>query len=141
MEEEEYKPSDELMDVVNSAIAHGIKSIKPGTVTLNPFLMTVQRGKRNIGRFDSLRMEDAIEQARRTVRRLGPDVEKYAIGYGGYAVIDGKQCEAIIIESEEIGAPSGVSFSQPIKKAGLLKKKVKPDGKPGFQGKVERRMM
>ena len=82
-----------------------------------------------------------MEQAKRTARRLGPDVERYAIGYGGYVMVDGKRREAIIIESEEIGAPSGVSYSQPYKKAGLLKKTLKPDGTPGFQGKVERRMM
>ena len=141
MEEEEYKPSDELLDVVNSAIEHGIKSVNPGTGTLVPFLMTVKSGQRTIGRLDSLRIEDAVEQAKLIARRLGPDVERYAIGYGGYVMVDGKRREAIIIESEEIGAPSGVSYSQPYKKAGFLKKTLKPDGAPGFMGEIERRMI
>lgn len=120
--------SEDLYTLAQKALSHAVDSVSGGG-DLVPFVMRDRGDEKGLTliRFWSDRLEESVEHAHRALRE-DPLIQQAALAFDGYINTDGVRQEAVIVEAYERGDAAGVSFAQPTKRVGLLRKRRAPDG-------------
>lgn len=87
-----------LVELMFSAIDHGINSVKDSSTPLIPFMITEHNKKKELKRFVSKNPEDGLIQARKYLRELKNQPEFAVIAFDGYLNMDNIKYNAVIVE-------------------------------------------
>ncbi len=100
-----------LNNLMFLALDHGIDSIKAGGPLIS-FVITESKGKRNIKRFVTKRLEDGQKEATQFVSTSKSKIDRYALAYDGYVTIENKKYSAIIVRAGEHGDKESMLICQ-----------------------------
>jgi hypothetical protein len=126
-------PETLLNDVMFMALDHGISSIADGTGPLIPFVITENKsGERTLKRFVSERVEEGVDTAKSHVDQLRGGIVRYAIAWDGYATVQGKKWDAVLVEAGDCNSDSAYLMIQRYERKGWLRKKNVPHGNPAL---------
>jgi hypothetical protein len=109
--------SEELMELVNKALGHGLSSVSEGG-PLVPFVMHELAGKVSIQRHlvqgeteDELDLTESVESARRFAASLSGKAQRVALVLEGrLSEPGGTKMDAIIVQAFEAGEPASYHF-------------------------------
>jgi len=104
--------SEEFMEFIFLGLDHGIESIKDGGGPLVPFVMTKTNEEKNLSRILTDTLEDGVREAENLVKQLNPKPKLALIAFDGYATIDSKRYDAIIVRSFDSSEADGLIFAQ-----------------------------
>ena len=122
-----------LNDVMFMALDHGMKSITDGAGPLIPFAITESNaGERTLNRFVSERIEEGVETAKIHVDKLRGGIVRYAIAWDGYATVQGKKWDAVLVEAGDCDSDAAYLMIQRYEKKGWIRKKNVPYGNPAL---------
>ena len=105
-------PSDALLDLICTALDHGIASIAHSGGPLTPFVLSGAGDQRQLHRFVTHDYQQSCQQAIDFVTELDTQTDRYAIATDGYLTLNDLRSDAIFVEAGERGQPSGVFFAQ-----------------------------
>lgn len=117
MRENQVKDSTALNVDLNNLIFftldHAVNCVK-ATRPLVPFVIIETKGERRLTRFaESDRLESNLQQARRFVCELTRDEpQRYALAYEGLVKLQGREYDAVIVESGERGKGMSIAIAQ-----------------------------
>jgi hypothetical protein len=111
--------SDELTDLVFTALDHAVGSVAEGG-PLIPFAVTEGAEGRKLARFVAERLEDAQAQARLALK-ADADASRVALAYDGYLTVEGERTDAVFVEAQERGQDA-VAFAQRYGAGGRFRK-------------------
>ncbi len=100
------EPSRLLVDLVETAAAHGLGALERGE-QLVPFLLTEGPRGRAVLQDSDARPEDCLALARWHAATCGPEVERLAVAFDGWLTVDGVRGDAVYVEAAEA---SGTTF-------------------------------
>ena len=119
--------NEALMDVAFAALDHGVDSIEHGG-PLIPFVMTATGEGRALQRFVADDFQDAVEQARGSLKDTDADIA--SIAYEAFVNIDGERADAVIVEFYERGGTH----------SGLLGQRFVPGRRPPARARRQPRV-
>ena len=130
-----------LNDIAFMALDHGMNSIEDGATPLTPFAVTVSTsGGKTIHRFATDHLEDGLEAAKKHVDELRGSIVRYAIAWDGFATIEGKKWDAVLVEAGDCQSDTGYLMIQRYEKKGLIRKKNVPYGNAALAGRPQSRL-
>lgn len=124
------EPSEDLMDLVFTALDHAVDSIEGGGPLIPFLLVESDDGERRIHRFPG-DLEEGQHQARETARSVSGHA-RAAVAWDGYLTLDDVRTDALFVEASEAGDAESVLIGQRYEMAGRIRKKIQPLGNPGF---------
>jgi hypothetical protein len=135
--------------LTDRAFEHALKSIEGAQAPLIPFTFVLDsnpdpRNRTLVQtRFATEYLEQGLQQAQRSVVP-NPNASMYAIAWDGFATLDGKKWDAILVEVGENTAPKGAIYAQryEAKEQGFFSKKLRnvAAGEPLLVGAVPSRL-
>jgi hypothetical protein len=134
--------------LTDRAFEHALKSIEgaEGPLTAFTFVLDSNPDRRNrtlaLTRYATEHLEQGLQQARQSIGP-NPNASMYAIVWDGFATVDGRKWDAILVEVGE-NAPQGALYAQcyEAKERGFFSKKRRnvAVGKPLLVGAVPSRL-
>jgi hypothetical protein len=130
----EVDASEPLADLAFAALDHAVSSVEAGG-PLIPFAMTEDGAGRNLTRFMAEPLEEGQERARQHAR-AATEALRVAITFDGYLTVEGERSDAVFVEAQERGTPSGIILAQRYRPGGRFKK-FSTVGNPAHVGQSE----
>ena len=130
------------------SIEHALRSIEGAEGPLIPFTFVLDANPpRNralvLTRYAVEHLEQGLQQAQQSIAP-NPDLSMYAIVWDGFATVEGRKWDAILVEVGETGQPQGAIYAQcyEAKEQGFFSKKLRnvAVGKPQLVGSVASRL-
>lgn len=110
----------QLMELVFTALDHGVDSIRSSGGPLVPFLMMETEGARNMYRFVTERLEDGPVEARNALWSAEERPQFAVVCYDGYITTEGKRYDAVMVEAYDRKDPFCYVLAQRYKPKALL---------------------
>ncbi len=133
------EPNPKLMDVIFLALDHGIDSVRASGGPLIPFTIT-EGSKRELNRFATEQLEEAVAKARAFVEEASSEVIFYAVSHDGFITVEGRKFDSILVEGGERGAPKALIFAQRYEPKKGFFGKFKTIGNAVFISETENRL-
>lgn len=102
--------SPPVMDMIFDAVDEGIGMLREANFVLFALLMT--KGGVVLRRFADEDVASALERARTTLRAVDRSTYAYALVYDATILLDGVECDALLLETGERGKARGWRFAQ-----------------------------
>jgi hypothetical protein len=107
----------EMSAIALKALQHGLESIEDIQGPLVPFALVLDANPdlknrtMTLTRFAEELLEDSLHAAQNSIF---PNKEKsmYAIAWDGFVTIDGRKCDAVLVEAGNADEPEGVLMAQ-----------------------------
>jgi hypothetical protein len=120
----------QLSELIKKAAEQGIGSIEDARRPLIPFTMlprpnaTPENGQVTVTRFASEFPEESLQHAQSSLRP-NSGIPMYVLAWNGSVTVEGREWNAVLIESGESQAEEGAIYAQryELQKSGLFKKK------------------
>lgn len=129
--------SEKLIELVFSAIEHGIESVRTAGSPITPFAMISEGENQSLHRFAA---EGGIKKAKKYfaahIAALPPEAIRYAIAADAVVTIGDRPHDAIVIEAGERGQESAHLFAQRYRPANEHGPLV-PFGNPVYMGETK----
>jgi hypothetical protein len=103
------QPSEYLLELIFTALEHGLDSIDDGAGPLVPFVLTDQDGEVEIRRFVTERLEEGVTEARRAAREAVSGGRIAVAAWDGFITLDGERTDAIFVGAAD--SPEGPTYT------------------------------
>lgn len=101
--------SEKLIELVFTALDHGIELVRAAGSPMTPFAIIVEGENRTLHRFAA---QDGVSKAKEFIATLPPETTLYAIAADAFVTIGDRKHDAVVVEAGERGQGSGHLFAQ-----------------------------
>jgi hypothetical protein len=123
------RPSDYMVELIFTALEHGLDSIDDGAGPLVPFIVTDKEGEVELRRFVTARLEQSVKEARRAAREAVKGGRIALAAWDGFITTEGRRTDAIFVAAADSSEGPTHTFCVRYRYKG---KKVEPMGEAEY---------
>ena len=143
-DENDMKPvvvnaSDIIFNLSDTALEHGIGSVKTSGGPLIPFVITLVDGEKSLTRYVTNNIADGVKTAIDSINTLPKTTQAYAVAYDTILHLGENKVDAIVVEVGERGGQFDHKFAQRYKPKKLFSK-FELLGNPMYLGQYPARL-